>query len=227
MAWLDRFTFVMKSTLTTLRERVEDPEMMLHQLVCDMEEELESVRRGVAAALADQIQLQKELDSARSDIEKWDTRSAQALRQKDESGARQALGQKLRAVERAEKLEDSCEQRQLQAEELQSSFRDLEDKIRQAQHRRTLLVARLARARSQRSIHDALDRATGTSAFAEFSRLERKVERAESLSQAYDKLDGRDPEAAQLEARFARDERKARLEAELEELRRRVTTPAS
>ena len=59
MKWLDSFTFVMKSSITTLREKIEDPERMLHQLICDMEEELVTVRESVAAAIADEIQLSK------------------------------------------------------------------------------------------------------------------------------------------------------------------------
>jgi phage shock protein A len=38
MGWLTNFKLVMKSSVTALRERIEDPERMFHQLIIDMEE---------------------------------------------------------------------------------------------------------------------------------------------------------------------------------------------
>ena len=61
MKWLESFTLVMKSSITTLRERIEDPERMLHQLICDMEEELYRVRESVAGAIADEILLKRKV----------------------------------------------------------------------------------------------------------------------------------------------------------------------
>lgn len=223
MKWLDRFTLVMKSSVTTLREKIEDPERMLHQLVCDMEEELEAVRTSVAAAIADEIQLGKQVERAREEADKWTERAETAMKREDEAAARSALDQKLRGEERIATLQDSYDTQRKQVEKLQRSYRDLEDKIRQARHKRTLLIARLSRADSARKINQALDRAEGTSAFAEFSRLERRVDRAEAMSDAYDRLEGRDPDAEELAERFEADERKDRLQREFDELKRRVT----
>ena len=225
MKWLEQFTFVMKSSVTTLREKIEDPERMLHQLVCDMEEELETVRRSVTEAMADGIQLSKQVTQAQTEAESWSDRAASALQRGDESGATAALDQKLRAEDRAATLESGCSTQRTQVEKLQISYRELEDRIRQARHKRTLLVARLARAESTDRINRALNRASGQSAFAEFGRLERRVDRAEALSEAADRLDGRDPEADELAARFAAEEHRTRLEDELDALRQRVTTP--
>lgn len=223
MKWLDRFTLVMKSSVTTLREKIEDPERMLHQLICDMEEELEAVRSSVAAAIADEIQLGKQVERAREEADKWTERAEAGMKREDEAAARSALDQKLRSEERIGTLQDSYDKQQKQVGKLQKSYRDLEDKIRQARHKRTLLVARLTRADSARKINQALDRAEGTSAFAEFSRLERRVDRAEAMSEAYDRLEGRDPDAEELAERFEADERKERLQREFDDLKRRVT----
>jgi phage shock protein A len=219
MAWLDQFTFLMRTSITSLRERIEDPERMLHQLVCDMEEELCSVRASVAAAIADEIQLGKDVEQVRSECDTWLDRAGAALKRGDETGSKSALEQKLRAQERMATLEAAYETQRAQVEKLQASYRDLEDKIRQARHKKTLLVARLARAESSRRINDALDKAEGSSAFAEFGRLERRVERAEAMSDAYDRLEGIDPQAKELEARFAAEERKNELEREFEALK--------
>ena len=226
MAWLERFTLVMRSSWTTLRETVEDPERMLHQLIIDMEEELEAVRRSVAEAIADEIQLRRRWERERDEAEQWSERAASALKRRDEPAAKSALEQKVLAEQRAETLQEEHRKQQEQTRKLQDSVGDLEDKIRQARQKRTLLLARLTRAESSQRINRALDRAESRSAFAEFSRLEQRVDRAEALSEAYDRMEGRDPEAEELDRRFRDAERRDRVEQELEDLKRRMSEGA-
>ena len=80
----------------------------------------------------------------------------------------------------------------------------------------------MTRATSTRRINAALDRAQGTSAFAEFHRLESKVDRAEAMAEAYDRMDGKDPAAEELARTFAQQERSEKLRQELESLRQQV-----
>lgn len=227
MKWINQFTLVMRSSLTALREKVEDPERMLHQLICDMEEELEAVRQSVAAAIADEIELSKNVDAAREEADRWTGRAESAFQRGDEQASRQALEQKLKAEERLRTLETGYESQRIQTGKLQASYRDLEDKIRQARHKKTLLVARLARSTSARRINAALDHADGQSAFAEFARLERRVNRSEAMAEAYDRLEGRDPDAEALAAGFDAQERREKLDREFETLRSRLTPEGS
>lgn len=227
MKWLDSFTFVMKSSITTLREKIEDPERMLHQLICDMEEELATVRESVAAAIADEIQLSKQVDKANEEVKLWFERAQAAIQRGDESAAKDALDQKLRCEERVATLETGYEAQSVQVQKLQTAHRELEDRIQQARHKRTLLVARLARAESTERINKAIDKAGSSSAFAQFSRLEDRVDRAEAMSEAHDRLDGRDPEAEELAVKFEADERKARLQSEFESLKQQLAVQES
>lgn len=222
MSWFERFSLVMRSNITVLRERFEDPERMLHQLLIDMEEELESVKHSVAEALADEIQLRKQADAARHESEQWLARAKSAIDRNDDASAEAALDQKLRAAERADSLAQEHKKQQDETSKLREAVRKLEENIRQARQRRTLLLARMTRATSTRRINSALDRAQGTSAFAQFHRLETKVDREEALAEAYDRMDGRDPDAEELERAFAQQERSEQLRQELDALRQRV-----
>jgi phage shock protein A len=222
MSWIEQFSLVMRSNITVLRERFEDPERMLHQLLIDMDEELESVRHSVAEALADEIQLRKQVETARQETEQWLSRAKSALDRHDEESAEAALDQKLRAAERADELTKEYERQKQETRKLRDAVHDLEEKIRQARQRRTLLLARMTRANSTRRINSALDRAQGPSAFAQFHRLETKVDRAEALAEAYDRLDGRDPDAEELERKFTQQQRAEQLRQELDALRQRV-----
>jgi len=222
MSWIDQFSFVIRSSITTIRERVEDPERMLHQLLVDMEEEQCRVRNSVAEAIADEIQLGKQVERARQESEKWLERASAAMKRGDETGAEAALAQKLAADGRAASLDQEFAKQKAQTVKLQRAVRDLEDKIRQARQKRTLLLARLTRADSQRRIDSALSQCGNRSAFASFDRLEQRVERAEALSVAHDRLSDKDPDAEELERQFDEQHRQERLKTELEELKRRV-----
>jgi len=222
MKWINNFSLVMRSSITTLREKFEDPERMLHQLIVDMDEELDSVRESVAAAIADEIQLGKRVQKVRDEADQWMQRAMSALKRDDEQTSKAALDQKVKAEERADALQEAYDKQKDQTAKLQNSVRDLEDKVREARRKRTLLLARMARADSAQRINRALDRAESRSAFAQFGRLEERVERSEAMGEAYDRLEGRDPDAEELERQFKEDERQDRVEKELEDLKQRV-----
>lgn len=222
MKWLNQFTLVMRSSLTTLRESVENPERMLHQLVIDMEQELDTVRASVAEAVADEIQMRKRAAREADEAAGWMERAAAAMKRGDEATAKAALQQKLAAAARAQRLADEYAKQQVEVSKLREAVIDLEDKIRQAKQKRTLLVARLSRAASTQKIHTALDRTSSDSAFAQFNRLEDKVDRQEALSEAWERMDGKDPDARELQRKFEAAEREQQLQTELELLKTRV-----
>ncbi len=222
MRWLESFSLVMRSSITSLRETVADPERLLNQMIIDMDEELLHVRKSVAAAIADEILLRNKARAAADDATQWDERAVSALARGDEEGARSALDQKILAEKRAGDLTVEHDKQRTETARLHEAVRDLEDKIRQARQKRTLLLARLVRADSTQRINAALERTESTSAFAQFDRLEQRVERAEAMSEAWDRMDGHDPEARELERKFADDERKQKVERQLEDLKRRV-----
>ena len=222
MKWFSDFGLVVRSNLSTLREKLEDPERMLHQLIIDMEEELDRVRDSVAEAIADEIHLARQLEAARREVAEWDERARAALQSEDERAARAALEQKVSAESSTASLEAEHAGQKKETARLERSIQALEKRVRQARQKKTLLVARMARADAKTHINKAMDRATSPSAFAEFSRLESTVERREARSSAYDRLSGRNPEAEGLAEEFRAAEQKARLEAELDALKKSV-----
>ena len=219
MKWLSQFSLVMRSSATTLREKVENPERMLHQLVLDMEEELDRVRSSVAEAVADEIQMRTRCEREQNDAESWSQRASSAMQRGDEGTAKRALEQKLAAEDRALRYNADHERQKVEVEKLQRSVHDLEDKIRQAKQKKTLLMARMTRAESTQRINATLDRTHSKSAFAQFSKLEEKVDREEAIIQAWDRMEGKDPDAEQLASEFEKEEREKKLVSELAKLR--------
>jgi phage shock protein A len=222
MKWLQTFSLVFRSNVSALAEQFEDPERVLNQLIIDMEEELDRVRSNVAGVMADEIQLGKQVDKAREDARQWQERAEKALKRRDESQAKQALEQKVLAEERVAGLDKEYAKHKDETAKLHRALRDLEHKIRQARHRRSLLAARMARADSARTVNSVLKRTGSTSALATFQRLEQRVDRAEAMEQAFDRLDDRPPEAQDLERKFEERDRQEQLQKEFDELKRRL-----
>ncbi len=220
MKAIAEFSLIMRSSLTTLREKFENPERMLYQLIVDMEEELECVRRSVAEAIADEIQMKKRVARAKQEAEDWANRATDAVKRNDESTARSALKQKIAAEERSKSLAGQYDKQVTETVRLKDAVAELQDRIQQARQKRTLLVARLSRAKSTRKINSAMDAVHSKSAFAQFARLESRVDREEALAEAYDRLDGRDPEAEELQRQFEAKEREERVDREFEELKK-------
>ena len=219
MKWLNQFSLVMRSSVTTLREKIEDPERMLHQLIIDMEEELDRVRASVAEAVADEIQLRKRCQREKEEADTWMQRATAAMQRGDESAAKAALEQKLASTKRADQYSEDHVKQKSAVEGLQASVRDLEDKIRQAKQKKTLLTARMTRASSTQRINQTMDSAHAKSAFAQFNRLEEKVDREEAMSEAWDRMQGKDPDAAELARKFEKEEREKELADELSRLK--------
>lgn len=220
MTWLSQFTLIMRSNVTALREQIEDPEKMLHQLIIDMQNELDSVRSSVAEAVADEILMRKKIEREQAEDAKWLERANTALKRGDESTARTALEQRVTCTQRLEQYNANHDKQVIEVNKLKNSVRDLEDKIRQAQHKKTLLIARLARARSTTKIHAAMERTDSHSAFAQFQKLEDRVDRQEAKIQAWTEIDGDGIPDSELEREFAQQELKSKIEAELESMKR-------
>jgi phage shock protein A len=224
MSWLTTFSFVMKSNITAIKEKISDPERMIHQLLIDMEHELSTVRGSVANAIADEILLEKKVARAEREAKHWADRAKSAVERDDDTSARAALEQQDSAEERYDSLNRELEQQKRQTTSLKDSVRELEDKIRQARQKQTLLLARVSRAESSQKINQAMAKAGNSSAFAEFKRLEDRVERAEAVTEAYERLDGPSAEAEDLDEQFEAVERKERLEKKLADLKKRVSS---
>src|SRR5262245_36619274 len=126
MKWFDSFSLVMRSSITALREQVQDPERMIHQLVIDMEEEQARVRASGAGAIADEVLLRKKVEAAREESKQWMDRASSALRRGDESASKAALEQRILAEQRADSLDAEFAKQKDQTAKLQQSVRDLD-----------------------------------------------------------------------------------------------------
>ena len=75
MGFFDRVSTIFKSNVNAALDKAEDPEKMLNQITTEMQEQLVKVKQQVAAAIANEKQLQKDYEQEQQQAEQWGTES--------------------------------------------------------------------------------------------------------------------------------------------------------
>ena len=179
-----RLAQLIKANLNDLISRSEDPEKMLNQIILDMNSQLLQAKKGVALAIADLKQLEKQAEQEAANAAEWERRAMVAVRKGNDELAAAALQRKREHDDLAQSFLEQYEKQKTQVDTLKDALRRLNDKIEEARRRKTLLIARKKRAEVQKAISETLNDLKDSSAFAEFERFENKIERMEVENEA-------------------------------------------
>ncbi|MFA7566429.1 MAG: PspA/IM30 family protein [Alkalispirochaeta sp.] len=189
MGMFQRLRRLISSNVNDLVRKAEDPEKMLNQLVLDMNKQLMEAKRNVAAAITEEKRLERHVQEQRRHGDEWEQRAIVALRAGKEDLARQALERKQRETEYAKQLAGQYEKQHAAVEQLKASLRDLQDRIEEAQRKKSVLVARAKQAEAQKKIQEIIHGLGDTSAFEAFDRMSQRVEQLEIETDALAELD--------------------------------------
>ena len=220
MGIFSRLRRLISSNVNDLVRKAENPEKTLNQLVSDMNKQLLAAKRNVATAIAEEKQLERQLEKQRTEISEWDRRAMVALKAGKEDLAREALTRKKREQQYVGQLEEQYAKQHEGVEALKHSLRDLSDRIEEAQRKKNLLVARAKRAEAQKNIQELISGLGDTSAFAAFDEMAQRVEQIETENEVMHEI-GQATADRSLEARIDELEGESTDEM-LEDLRHRA-----
>src|SRR5256886_6985535 len=79
MGIFDRLSTLIRSNISDLINRAENPEKMLNQLIVDMRSQLAKAKQQVAAAIADEKRLSAQVDTEKKSAEDWERRAVLAV----------------------------------------------------------------------------------------------------------------------------------------------------
>jgi phage shock protein A len=184
MGIFSRLAQLIKSNLNDLISRSEDPEKMLNQVVLEMSNQLVEAKKQVAASIADEKRLQKQLEQETANAAEWERKAMLALRAGNEPLAKEALGRKREHDELAATYKDQWTKQNAAVEQLKKALRLLNDKIEEAKRKKNVLIARKKRAEAQRAIQDTMSGLRDQSAFETFDRMAAKVDQIEAEAEA-------------------------------------------
>jgi phage shock protein A len=167
MRLLERISGLMTADIDHLLDQVEDPELTITQLICDMEESIVDLRRETVTAVARQRRLRKQLFAAEESTRGVELRATLALQRGDEIGARQILGRKIGALKARDALELELVEASGRSARLVAGLIRMEDRAQAARRKRDELVRRRRMAQVERSRHPVPR--PGSGAFAGFA----------------------------------------------------------
>jgi phage shock protein A len=188
MGIFSRLAQLIKSNLNDLISRSEDPEKMLNQVVLDMNNQLVEAKKQVAASIADEKRLAKQLETEQGNAQEWERRAMMALRAGNEELAKEALARKREYDELAATLKDQWTKQKAAVEQLKKALRLLSDKIEEAKRKRNILIARKKRAEAQRAIQETMSGLRDQSSFETFDRMSQKIDQLEAEAEAHSEL---------------------------------------
>lgn len=215
-----RFWTIIKSHVNAWIDRVEDPERALEQSIRDMQRQVERLRGDVIQVIAAEKQLKNQVEKYQQEIVRWEKNAVLALKEENESLAREALKRKREAEDYTEQLHPQWEQQKQLSAKLKQDYQQLRERIQTAQRKKRNLVMRLRNAETQKRLQGMLNELTTNQVFEKF---EAKLLDTEAMSAAQEELN-----ASSLEQQFDALEAKPELgiDQELEALKERLRLQA-
>ena len=209
----DRLSTLIRASIGDLTDRAEDPETVIKQLLAGMHSQLVQVKTQVAAAIADQRQLYQRYQQNDEQATEWQRKAELAVEKHQDDLAREAL-QRRNAFQRvAAGYKQQYDHQSQQIEVLKEGLGQLEDKVREAETKKDLLIARSRGAKAETGIRTTLSVLDNGGAQASFERMEEKVDLQEARAAALGEL-----ETGSLDERLKALESGNDLDAQLEEL---------
>ena len=202
MQTLNRAKLIVRSHVSDLLEKVEDPRKTRDLMVEEMRQNVGHVKHLIADAITDLKLIEREIDAQEGEAKRWEEKAVFALKKGEEALARRALSRKGEHIKKADLYREQIGTQQEIIDSLKSSLKTLETKLGTMRYQ----TARLA--------------ATGldTTAFDAYDRLVDRVHDLEAQAEALAEL----AQGDELEQQFYELENSEKVEADLAALKTKV-----
>src|SRR5690606_18259085 len=204
-----------RANVNDLIDQAEDPEKMIDQILRDMQENMVTARSQVAAMIAQEKELEADLNENLRLAEEWGRKAQRAVEAGKDDLAREALRRKKDTSENAEVYRNQLAVQEAAVSKLKQQLRQLEAKYQTTLSQRDSLVARQRRAEAQTQVAQSITVFSPLDPSSELERMERRIRSNEAQAAAALEMGetGYDAEFRELDMDID-------IEDELEELRR-------
>jgi phage shock protein A len=150
-----RMSTVIKSKISRMLDRTEDPGETLDYGYQKQVELLQNVKKGIADVVTSKKRLQMQSSKLEQQVVKLDTQARQALSQGREDLARMALERKTLAQTELQSLDQQVAELENQQEQLTANEQKLRQKIEQFRTKKEVIKAQYSAAEAQVQISEA------------------------------------------------------------------------
>jgi phage shock protein A len=181
---MDRLSTLIRANVNDLIDRAEDPEKMLDQILRDMQSNITTARAQVASMIAQEKELEADLDETQRLALEWGTKAKRAVDANKDDLAREALRRKRDNEENARVYGQQLTIQQQAVTKLKDQLRQLEAKYQSTLSQRDTLLARQRRAKAQAQVAETLTSFSPMDPTADLERMERKIRSGEAKAAA-------------------------------------------
>jgi len=180
MGIFTRLRDIVNSNLNAMLDKAEDPEKLIRLMIQEMEDTLVEIRASCAEAMANEKKVQRTREAVIANAQQWEQRAQLAVNRGREDLAREALLEKRRYTERAEKLASESSQLSVLIEQYQADIVQLEGKLTSAREKQRTLVQRHIHAHNKKRSEMDIRRMETSDTILRFEQFENRIERMEA-----------------------------------------------
>ncbi|MBQ8815985.1 MAG: PspA/IM30 family protein [Lachnospiraceae bacterium] len=220
MGMLERFNDIVKSNITAIMDKFEDPEKMVEQYLIDLTEDLTEVKEETAAVMAEETRCKKAVADNEKAVEKYVKLAKAALEAGNEGDARIFLAKKNELEAHGANLQAALEAAKVNAEKMRQLHDKLVSDIESLKVRKEAIKSKVSVAKTQERVNkyaDAAEKYAGK--MGAFERMEAKADQMLNKANAMDELNKSGDKVADLESKYAVEERDEAVEADLAALK--------
>ncbi len=214
MGILDRVSRLVRANVNDLIDKAEDPEKMIDQLLRDMQTNIGTARQTVASMIAQEKELEADLNETRQLSNEWGEKAKRAVGAGKDDLAREALRRKRDNDENTKVYEQQYAAQQQSVEKLKQQLRMLESKYQTTMGQRDSLIARQRRAKATKQVAQHTANLSPLDAGAELDRMERKIRSTEAEAAALNEM-----QSTSFDTQFRELDYDVDIEKELEALK--------
>ncbi len=220
MGMLERFNDIVKSNITAVMDKFEDPAKMVDQYLIDLTEDLAEVKEETATVMAEETRCKKAVADNEKAVEKYMKLAKAALEAGNEGDARIFLAKKNELAAHGENLQAALEAAKVNAEKMRQLHDKLVSDIESLKVRKEAIKSKVSVAKTQEKVNkyaDASEKYAGK--MGAFERMEQKADRMLNKATAIDELNKSGDKVADLESKYEIAEEDAAVEADLAALK--------
>jgi phage shock protein A len=180
MGIFTRLRDIVNSNLNAMLDKAEDPEKLIRLMIQEMEDTLVEIRASCADAMANEKKVQRTREAVMANAQQWEQRAQLAVNRGREDLGREALMEKRRYTERAEKLKSESTQLSVLIEQYQADILQLENKLTAAREKQRILVQRHIHAHNKKRSEMDIRRMETSDTILRFEQFENRIERMEA-----------------------------------------------
>lgn len=224
--WLKRLGRVLRAKTEELPSSAEHPGDLLATAVAELDEQIHTLHRSVARAVADEKRLMMQAEDHLARSGEWESRAVLALQEGDENLAREALVHKRECEREALALQKTCAAQESETSNLKGALKAARQRVAELKRQHGVLTARYDSARTQRKLQRSLSQDGEDSLLPLMRDLQERIDQLEAETQAELEISG-ESVSADLEAKFAALERRDEGEEALAELKAKLARQGS